>query len=104
MEKIYTVKINGVSYNIVSDRSEEDIRKIEALVNDKITDIINGNPNVSITVAAVLTALNLAEDLIINKQSAKVETDSESDIASVKKKPKDTIKNETELYDQTRMF
>ena len=70
MEKMYKVTINGLEYNIMSDRSQEDIKKIEAYVDKKINDIIDANPKVSIAVAAVFAALNAAEDLISEKESS----------------------------------
>ena len=70
MEKKYNVAINGLTYSIMSDRSEEDIRKIEAYVNNKITSIIDANPKVSIAVAAIFTALNAAEEMFAEKEAS----------------------------------
>lgn len=70
MEKIYQVTINGIEYNILSDRTQEEIDKIEAYVNGKITGIIDKNPKVSTAVAAIFTALNAAEDLIAEKEAS----------------------------------
>ena len=70
MERLYQVTINGVPYNIVSDKSQEYINKIETYVNNKIVGIIDENPKVSTLVAAIITALSAAEDLIMEKEAS----------------------------------
>lgn len=70
MEKLYQVVINGTTYSILSERPEEFIRKVEAYVNGKITGIIEQNPKVSLSVAAIFTALNAAEDLMYEQEAS----------------------------------
>ena len=70
MEKLYQVVINGITYDIVSERPEEFIRKIEAYVNGKVTAITEQNPKVSLAVASIFTALNAAEDLVYEQEAS----------------------------------
>ena len=52
MEKLYQVVINGMTYDILSEKDEEFIRKIETYVNGKVTAIMEQNPKVSLAVAS----------------------------------------------------
>lgn len=70
MENKYKVTINGIDYYVISERSEEFIAQIEAYVNSKITAIIDANPKVSLSNAAIYAALNAAEDLVAEKEAA----------------------------------
>ena len=70
MEKLYQVVINGTTYDILSERSEEFIRNVESYVNGKLTSIIEANPKVSLAVASVFTALNAAEELIYEREAS----------------------------------
>ncbi len=70
MEKHYQVVINGMTYDILSERNEEFVRKVEAYVNGKVTAIMEKNPKVSLAVASIFTALNAAEDLVYEQEAA----------------------------------
>lgn len=70
MEKLYQVVINGTTYDILSERPEEFIRKVESYVNGKITAITEQNPKVSLAVASIFTALNAAEDLVYEQEAS----------------------------------
>ena len=47
MEKLYQVVINGMTYDILSEKDEEFIRKIETYVNGKVTATVFVEPIVS---------------------------------------------------------
>ena len=70
MEKLYQVVINGMTYDILSEKDEEFIRKIETYVNGKVTAIMEQNPKVSLAVASIFTALNAAEDLVYEQEAS----------------------------------
>jgi cell division protein ZapA len=60
---IVTVKINGVGYNLRGEENDEYLHKVASYVDKKIKNIAGGNPKLSITDAAVLTAVNVVDDL-----------------------------------------
>ena len=55
------VRIQGRVYTIVAEEPEEYIYKICAYLDKKIGDVAEYNPRLSADMAAVLTALNLAD-------------------------------------------
>ena len=65
-----TVTISDTEYTLVSEESASYMQKVAALVNEKMTDILSAG-RVSRMDAAVLTAANLADELI--KQQAAAE-------------------------------
>lgn len=58
-----TVKINGSEYSLKGDEKEEYLHKVARYVDKKITDILNRNNKLSISDAAVLSAVNVADEL-----------------------------------------
>lgn len=65
-----TVTINGTDYTLMSEESPSYMQKVAALVDEKMTDI-TASGRVSRMDAAVLTAANLADELL--KQQAAAE-------------------------------
>lgn len=57
------VKINGRYYTITADEPGEYIYKICSYVDRKISDIVQMNPRLSTDMAAVLTAINISDEL-----------------------------------------
>ena len=55
------VRIRGRQYTISAGESEEYIYKICAYLDKKLGEIMDYNPRLSMDMAAVLTALNLAD-------------------------------------------
>ena len=66
------VRIQGRVYTITAEEPEEYIYKICAYLDKKISDVAEYNPRLSADMAAVLTALNLA-DLHFKAQKAEDE-------------------------------
>jgi len=64
-----TVKLDGREYTIVSEESREYMLEISDIVNKKLTDIKIKNCKLSTSMAALLVALNMADDL--KKEEAK---------------------------------
>jgi len=61
------VLINGQEYIIRSTYSSEQIKKIAAYVDGKMMEIKNANPYLSPGKLAVLTALNITDELFLLK-------------------------------------
>lgn len=57
-----SVKLDGQEYTIVSEESREYMLEISDVVNKKLTDVKIQNNKLSTSMAALLTALNLADD------------------------------------------
>lgn len=56
------VKIMGHEYKLMSDDTREYMQKISNYVDDKMSEIADGNKKLSTAMIAVLTALNIADD------------------------------------------
>lgn len=57
------LSICGSDYVIVSDDSESYVRAVGDKVNDKMSDILSKNPKLSISMSAVLSALEFCDEL-----------------------------------------
>jgi cell division protein ZapA len=60
---VINVNINGMEYNLKGQESEEYLHKVARHVDKKLQGIMKGNPKLSISSAAVLTAINAADDM-----------------------------------------
>ncbi|HEY8892800.1 MAG TPA: cell division protein ZapA [Clostridium sp.] len=60
---IVTIKINGVEYNLKGDEREEYLHMVASYVDKKIKNIMGKNERLSTSSAAILTALNLGDDM-----------------------------------------
>lgn len=60
---VVTVNINGTDYNLKGIEDEEYLYKLSIYVDRKLKSIIENNPKLSLTSAAVLTALNAADEM-----------------------------------------
>lgn len=58
-----TVKLDGSEYTIVSEESREYMLEISDMVNTKLSEVKIQNSKLSTSMAALLTALNMADDL-----------------------------------------
>lgn len=63
------VKINGMEYTVKGDEKEDHIYKIASYVDKKIRAIIEINPRLDTTAAAVLTAVNTVDELFKARQA-----------------------------------
>ena len=57
-----TVKLDGSEYTLVSDESREYMLEISDMVNRKLTDVKIQNCKLSTSMAALLVALNMADE------------------------------------------
>jgi cell division protein ZapA len=60
---VINVNINGMEYNLRGEENEEYLHKVARHVDKKLKSIMQGNPKLSISSAAVLTAINSADDM-----------------------------------------
>jgi len=59
-----TVEINRTRYTIVGDESEEHVKEVARLVNDKMEEVRSANQHLDTSRLAVLTALNTMNDYV----------------------------------------
>ena len=64
MQKAKTqIKIRGSEYTVISSESPEYIHEIEAFVDEKICEFLRSDVNLTDSMATVLTAINLADEM-----------------------------------------
>ncbi|MBU3092456.1 cell division protein ZapA [Clostridium sp. CM028] len=68
---VVTIKINGVEYNLKGDEREEYLHMVASYVDKKIKNIMSNNEKLSTSSAAILTALNLGDDMFKSKSLCK---------------------------------
>lgn len=61
------VNIHGQEYTMVGSESQEYMQYVAKYVNDKMTEVANNSSQLSTSMIAVLTCLNIADDYIKNK-------------------------------------
>lgn len=69
-KKTYDFLIAGVPYKLRTSHDDATVQDLVDFVNDKMTQALAVTKNGSYQNAAVLTALNLAEELILLKRKA----------------------------------
>ena len=62
------VRIQGKEYNVMCIEDEEYIQRIAYFVDRKINQVSTANPRLSTAMAAVLTALNIADEMFKNNE------------------------------------
>jgi cell division protein ZapA len=82
---IVTIKINGNEYNLKGDEKEEYLHMVASYVDKKIKNIMSKNEKLSTSSAAILTALNLGDDMFKSHKLCK------------------ELSNKTELLDKQAM-
>ncbi len=75
------VEICGASYTLRGDESPEYMQMVAQYVNRKIKQLVSRNPRLSLTNAAVLAAINIADEL------SKLQEDYDNLIKLIDKKP-----------------
>ena len=58
------VKINNVEYMLVTNEPEEYVQRVALLVNKRMNQIQEGNKQLSTAMTAVLSAINIADELL----------------------------------------
>lgn len=72
-KQTFDFKIAGVSYKIKTSHDENTVQELVAFVNKKVTEALSATKNSSFQNAAVLAALNIAEEMILLKKQARAE-------------------------------
>ena len=68
---VVTIKINGIEYNLKGDEREEYLHMVASYVDKKIKNIMGKNEKLSTSSAAILTALNLGDDMFKSNSRCK---------------------------------
>ena len=66
-ERLVEIKVFGQVYTVKTDAQEEHIQKVAQYVNEKMDEVTKNTKSVSSLNVAILTALNIADDLIMEK-------------------------------------
>lgn len=93
MKNKITVNIANQSYTIVADESDEYIQKLSNMVDKKMKEILNTNDRTSVTMAAVLAALDFCDENLKNQKT------SDNLRGQLKKYYDDAIKSRNEAED-----
>jgi len=72
-KQTFDFKIAGVSYKIKTLHDEKTVEELVNFVNDKVSDALKVTKNASFQNAAVLAALNIAEEMLLLKKTAQAE-------------------------------
>lgn len=75
LKKTFNFKIAGVPYKLKTSHEEHTVNELVDFVNHKVTEALAVTKNSSFQNAAVLAALNIAEEMILLKQRAQAELD-----------------------------
>ncbi len=67
-ERLVEIKVFGQVYTVKTDADEAHIQRIAQYVNEKMDEVIKNTKSVSSLNVAILTALNVADDLIRERE------------------------------------
>lgn len=93
MKNKVTVNICNQAYTIVGEEPDEYIQKLSNMVDKKMKEILSTNDRISVTMAAVLTALDFCDENLKNQ------TTSDNLRGQLKKYYDDAIKARNEVED-----
>jgi len=63
-ERLVEIKVFGQVYTVKTDADEDHLQRVAQYVNEKIDEVVKNTKSVSSLNVAILTALNIADDLI----------------------------------------
>ena len=72
MKRTYEVEILGQRFNIKSEESQEHVNRVVAYVSEKMKIISKDAKTLSLHHAAILTLLNVVDELFKSKQEVEV--------------------------------
>jgi cell division protein ZapA len=78
---LYEVQVGGLTLKLKSSHDLETVEKLITLVDDKINEAMALSPNMSFQNALLLSALHIAEDVVVLKQKAQKNIQSMEDQA-----------------------
>jgi cell division protein ZapA len=67
-ERLVEIKVFGQTYTIKTDAEEDYIQEVAKYVNEKMEEVLKKTKSVSTLNVAILTALNIADDLLKEKE------------------------------------
>ena len=70
-ERLIEIKVFGQTYTVKTDAEESHIQAVAKYVNEKMEEILRKTRSVSTLNVAILTALNIADDLLREKEKRK---------------------------------
>src|SRR4030066_2404014 len=70
-ERSVEIKVFGQTYTVKTDTEEDHIQKVAQYVNEKMDEVVRKTRSVSTLNVAILTALNIADDLLKEKEQRK---------------------------------
>jgi len=70
-ERSIEIKIMGQTYSVKTDGNEEHLQEVARYVNEKMEEILRNTKSVSTLNVAILAALNIADDLLKEKERRK---------------------------------
>ncbi|WP_446897581.1 cell division protein ZapA [Clostridium sp. LBM24168] len=112
---VVTVVINGIEYNLKGDEQEEYLHRLASYVDKKVKNILEINNKLSTSSAAILSAVNVADDMFkikeVNKklekeseQFKKIQKVYEEEISSLKKQLKHMEEYNAELQQKLKDY
>jgi cell division protein ZapA len=70
-ERVVEIKVFGQTFSVKTDAEEAHIQAVAQYVNEKMEEILKKTRSVSTLNVAILTALNIADDLLKEKEHRK---------------------------------
>ena len=67
-ERLVEIKVFSQTYTVKTDAEEDYIQEVAKYVNEKMEEILKKTKSVSTLNVAILTALNIADDLLREKE------------------------------------
>jgi len=71
IERLIEIKILGQTYTVKTDAEEDYIHEVARYVNEKMDEVLKKTRSVSTLNVAILTALNIADDLLKEREKRK---------------------------------
>lgn len=67
-ERLVEIKVFGQTYTVKTEAEEDYIQEVARYVNEKMEEVLKKTRSVSTLNVAILTALNIADDLLREKE------------------------------------
>jgi len=70
-ERVVEIKVFGQTFSVKTDSDEDHLQAVAQYVNEKMEEVLKKTRSVSSLNVAILTALNIADDLLKEKEQRK---------------------------------
>ena len=70
-ERVVEIKVFGQTFSVKTDAEEDHLQAVARYVNEKMGEVLRKTRSVSTLNVAILTALNIADDLLKEKEQRK---------------------------------